>query len=265
MKRLHSFAAIAATLIVVGAADAQRGPGPGGPPMPRGMMAGGFGGGGFGLLQFDANNDGKLTRAEFDAGQKARFNEADANKDGFIAPEEMRASMMKRRADMRFASMDTDHNGQISKAEFEAATTPKLGGPDGGPLHGWGGRPHFARFGGPDGRGGGPGMTGPRGRGPGGQGPGGQGPAGQGPDGHGPGGFLVESGGGAPKDGSPVAKPGDAAQRVHRMGPADANGDGKLSYEEFAARGSAEFTRADTNKDGVVTIAELRAFAGVPR
>jgi hypothetical protein len=252
MKRLFSFAALAAALVVVGAADAQRGPG--GPPM------GGPGfGGGFGLLQFDANNDGKLTRAEFDAGQKARFNEADANKDGFVTPDEMRAAMMKRMADMRFASMDTDHNGQISKAEFEAAM-PKPGGPDGGPHRGWGGgREHFGRFGGPNG---------PAGPGGPGMGPRGHGPDGRGPDGRGPGGLGPASGrNDAPRDGSPAPRPGDAAnaQHIQRMGPADANGDGKLSYEEFAARGSAEFSRADTNKDGTVTIAELRAFAGVPR
>jgi Ca2+-binding EF-hand superfamily protein len=187
-------------------------------------MGGARMGGGFGLLMFDANNDGRVTRAEFDAGQKARFAAADANRDGFVTPEEMRASMRQRMADRRFARLDTDHNGQISKAEFEAAM-PKPGAglrPDGPGMHrGWQGeRPHLARFGGPHN---------PRGPG--------------------------------------LRAPGDQADArpVRRMGPADANDDGKLSLEEFSARGSAAFARADANKDGTVTIAELRTSAGAPR
>ena len=42
------------------------------------------------------------------------------------------------------------------------------------------------------------------------------------------------------------------------MGP-DANSDGKVSLTEFSARAVEGFNRADTNKDGVVTIAELQA------
>ncbi len=39
----------------------------------------------------------------------------------------------------------------------------------------------------------------------------------------------------------------------------DADADGKISFAEFSARGVEAFDRADTNKDGVVTIAELQA------
>jgi len=40
----------------------------------------------------------------------------------------------------------------------------------------------------------------------------------------------------------------------------DANGDGKLSREEFP-RKAAAVRRIDTNKDGFVTLEEARAFA----
>ena len=54
----------AATLaLFAGAASAQ----PPGEDGPRGR-----GPGGFGLLEFDTNADGKLTKAEFDAAQRAR-------------------------------------------------------------------------------------------------------------------------------------------------------------------------------------------------
>lgn len=93
--------------------------------------------GGFGLLKMDANADGKLTRAEFDAAQRAHFDRIDANKDGSAAPEEAQtarqAEMEVRRtggAKARFTALDTDKNGQISQAEFTAAK------PDGGPGRG---------------------------------------------------------------------------------------------------------------------------------
>lgn len=212
MKRLYYPVVMAAALVAAGSANAQKTP-----PM-------GGHGGGFGLLVLDANNDGKLTRAEFDAGQKVRFTAADADRDGFVTPPEMRSAMMKRRMDARFATLDADRNGQISKAEFEAGLTK----PDapGGDL----GRSH--RFHGPDGRGG-PGFT-----------------DGRRPDG-GPATAAVHD--------------ASSARQPRRMGPADANGDGKLDLDEFSSRARTEFDRADTDKNGVVTIAELRALAGVSR
>lgn len=53
-----------------------------------GMMAGGHM-----AMMADANKDGTVTRAEFDAGVKAHFDMADANKDGKITHEERRAAM----------------------------------------------------------------------------------------------------------------------------------------------------------------------------
>ena len=46
----------------------------------------GPGAAGFALLHHDANGDGRLTRAEFDAAQRARFDGVDANKDGSATP-----------------------------------------------------------------------------------------------------------------------------------------------------------------------------------
>jgi EF-hand domain pair/EF hand len=129
-----------ATLALTGAAVAQppgAGPGPGR-------------GGPFGLFASDTNGDGKLTRAEFDAGQKARFSQIDINKDGSATPEELETFHEARSAEMRaemskvrFDALDTDKNGQISRNEFTAR--PKADNQPGkasfdGPRGGHGGK-----------------------------------------------------------------------------------------------------------------------------
>ena len=199
-------------------AHPDRGPGRMGPPGmqmgPRGpgMMMRHGPGGPFGLLEFDANGDGKLTKAEFDAAQHARFNEMDANKDGFIVPEEAMAYREKAHAEAeaaRFQIMDTDHNGQISKAEYDAANKDR-----------------------------GPGM---------GPGPGGPG-------------FRMRGGPGGPGFGPP-----GGAGWPGRAGPMGANADGKISFEEFSARATEGFVRADLNKDNIVTIAELQTLTKAMR
>ncbi|MBI1359539.1 MAG: calcium-binding protein [Alphaproteobacteria bacterium] len=218
MKRLHFATISIAAFLISGAAVAQNFPGP--PPMEAGPH------GGFSLLRFDANNDGKVTRAEVSTAEKSRFAEADANKDGFVTPDEMRTAMRKHMLEARFARLDADHNGQISLAEFEKAM--------------------------PEGRGPSPGFAGHRGfRGP---------EMARIRDHDGPRGSR-DAGGRKP---GPDADSNDAP-KVRRMGPADANGDGKLSYEEFSARSLAAFDRADTDKNGIVTIAELRAASGVTK
>lgn len=116
---LASVALVGSLATGVAAAQPAGHPGPGGP---------------FGLLAFDANADGKLTRAEFDAAQKANFDRMDANKDGKATSEEIRAfreaQMTKVKAEMskdRFAALDVDKNGQVSAQEF-AAAKPAPGG-----------------------------------------------------------------------------------------------------------------------------------------
>lgn len=121
MKRIILPMLLATAALAAPLALAQKGPGPGGP---------GFGppGGPFGIIRFDANGDGKVSRTELDSGQKAAFADLDADKNGSVTHEEMRASMMARRdtaQKARFDRMDTDKNGQLSKTELEA------GRPDG--------------------------------------------------------------------------------------------------------------------------------------
>ncbi|RYZ12611.1 MAG: calcium-binding protein [Alphaproteobacteria bacterium] len=183
--KLRLIAATAVLALLAGSAVAQPPAGPGRGPGP----------GGFGLLEFDGNADGKLTKTEFDAGQRARFDKIDANKDGSITREE-RAAYFKADADARraevtktrFADLDKDKNGQLSQSEFSA------GG---------------ARA-----------------------------------DGKGPG----RHHGGRSMGGNP--------ERVR----ADADKDAKTSFADFSARGAEAFARADANKDGTVTIAELQAL-----
>ncbi len=148
----------------------------------------------FGLLQHDANADGRLTRAEFDEAQRRHFNAIDANKDGTATNEEFRtyrdAEGKDRREEMvkaRFDALDTDRNNQLSRTEFSAR-------PEGDGARGPGKR-------------GGPGRH---------------------------------------QDG--------------KRGPADRDQAARaVSFEDFSARGVEAFARADVNKDGAVTIAELQA------
>ena len=67
----------------------------------------------------DENNDGQISQKEaFDAGNLVVggfFFRADANGDGVLSKDEAKA------AQAAFNAADTDHNGQISQAEFDKA------------------------------------------------------------------------------------------------------------------------------------------------
>lgn len=81
----------------------------------------------------DTDGDGALTKAEAQAakldGIVKHFDQMDANKDGKLTPDEMRASMMARHKAMRgksaqfdakFKAADKDGDGALTKAEAEA-------------------------------------------------------------------------------------------------------------------------------------------------
>ena len=79
-----------------------------------------------GVFQADANNDGVLTRQEFDAGRNARFAHLDANNDAQLSREEMRAMRGDRHHRGRRGGMhslrgaDANSDGNITRDEFLA-------------------------------------------------------------------------------------------------------------------------------------------------
>ncbi|MGE5561677.1 MAG: EF-hand domain-containing protein [Bacillota bacterium] len=74
------------------------------------------------------------TRAEFVAGVQSRFNAVDANHDGVLDANEVNAMLQKevqqaqavqqQQLAAEFAKLDTNKDGQLSKAEFMAAARP---------------------------------------------------------------------------------------------------------------------------------------------
>ncbi|HSN20819.1 MAG TPA: hypothetical protein VLS49_09085 [Usitatibacter sp.] len=81
---------------------------------------------GFGRLlkAADANGDGVLSRDEALAFAAKRFDSLDANHDGQVTADEVRASFQQKRAE-HWKKLDTDGDGRISKAEAQA-NAPRL-------------------------------------------------------------------------------------------------------------------------------------------
>jgi len=74
-------------------------------------------------MRADADGDGRISQAEFVGRTVDRLTAADADRDGSVAPEEMRPvaqARMARRADARFQRLDANSDGAISRAEFDA-------------------------------------------------------------------------------------------------------------------------------------------------
>ena len=159
------------------------------------------------------------TRAELKTRLEARFDRMDANHDGKIDEKDPEARRAARIAD-RFAAIDTDKNGTISKAEFAAAEDHR-GPPEGGPM----GPGRFGPMGGP-GRTmlfnhGGRGAMMMRGRLP----------------------FAPAPGGFAPRGpGGPERKPGEA-----------------LTKADFVNQRLALFDKVDTDHDGKISATERDA------
>lgn len=84
---------------------------------------GGCGGGYF--KNMDTNNDGAISRKEFDAFHSQHFKDMDSNKDGKISQDEMEGlhgRMMGKGPmmfDQRFDETDINHDGALSKDEAE--------------------------------------------------------------------------------------------------------------------------------------------------
>ena len=88
----------------------------------------------------DVDADGRISQAEFLQQHLARHSGADADHDGMVATPEAQAAMQARRAERmtaRFDQLDTDRNGSISRAEFEARHADRGGRGHG--RHGRGG------------------------------------------------------------------------------------------------------------------------------
>jgi hypothetical protein len=76
------------------------------------------------IMEADANKDGKVTVQEAQAMRVARFDQMDANKDGFLDKDEMKAAWKEHghrghRGDHgMMKDADANKDGKISKAEF---------------------------------------------------------------------------------------------------------------------------------------------------
>lgn len=111
------------------AADAQQA------PAPRPLIGGHGNNVDAFVAQHDGNADGRLTWQEFDAFRRQRFDATDANGDGTVDVEEyvvefddrMRQALEQGRAEQveqtrrRFAALDADKDGKVSRAEFDAS------------------------------------------------------------------------------------------------------------------------------------------------
>ncbi|MBV8687776.1 MAG: EF-hand domain-containing protein [Alphaproteobacteria bacterium] len=65
-----------------------------------------------------AEDPGPMTRAEMEATNKARFEEMDADRDGFLSGAEMAAAIGPAKVAATLAALDADRDGKVSAAEL---------------------------------------------------------------------------------------------------------------------------------------------------
>jgi len=113
------------------------------PPVPVGGGTAGPGasrparrGMGAALATLDADRDGRVTRAEYDAGSQARMTRIGARGDAAVGggrpAADMTPAAMAERSARRFERLDTNRDGVLDAAEMEAARAgrPGAGRPD---------------------------------------------------------------------------------------------------------------------------------------
>lgn len=78
------------------------------------------------LKQFDTDQDGKVSRAEFAAKRAKGFERVDTDKSGTLSLEEMKARCKNERCTQmvtkRFAKLDKNNDGSVAKDEFANMT-----------------------------------------------------------------------------------------------------------------------------------------------
>ena len=198
----------------------------------------------------DANKDGKITRAEFNAARNKFFAGMDRNKDGAVDRTEARAfvlariqerreRMQKRRAE-RMKRVDPNGDGKITEAEFLARAKERFKRLDAnkdGTLT-------------PDEVGRRLGMRGRQMR---------RGMH-RGMRGHMRHGMRRHMRHGGKRYGRRFGQRGRRFGGGHMFRRFDANRDGKITKAEFNAAGAFMFLRRDLNGDGVIEKAEARGF-----
>lgn len=93
----------------------------------------------FGMLRYDANQDGQIARDEFQSALAAEFAARDGDGDGTITVEERRAGMQARMSEamrQRFARLDENSDGNLTEEEFSAR--PNRQQAAGGPARSFG-------------------------------------------------------------------------------------------------------------------------------